>query len=133
MVRAHCATCPCQCPACPVSVCSDHAFGAVFVLILVNRPVRFIDSHACISRASLISVFENYVELMHVDEQQVELSLWDTAGEWWHSPYATNHTLIPGQEDFSRLRSLSYADTNVILLCFSVSLYIHYADSDILT
>lgn len=38
--------------------------------------------------------------------QTIELSLWDTAG----------------QEDFDRLRSLSYADTHVVLICFSVSL-----------
>ncbi|KAL9083919.1 MAG: hypothetical protein Q9165_008326 [Trypethelium subeluteriae] len=34
----------------------------------------------------------------------VELSLWDTAG----------------QEEFDRLRSLSYDDTHAIMLCFSV-------------
>lgn len=35
----------------------------------------------------------------------MELSLWDTAG----------------QEEFDRLRSLSYDDTQAIMLCFSVS------------
>ena len=39
-----------------------------------------------------------------VDGQHLQLSLWDTAG----------------QEEFDRLRSLSYSDTNVIMLCFSV-------------
>jgi GTPase SAR1 family protein len=39
-----------------------------------------------------------------VDNTTIELSLWDTAG----------------QEDFDKLRSLSYADTEVILLCFCV-------------
>lgn len=34
----------------------------------------------------------------------MELSLWDTAG----------------QEEFDRLRSLSYDDTQAIMLCFSV-------------
>ncbi|ELU43587.1 Ras domain-containing protein [Rhizoctonia solani AG-1 IA] len=37
------------------------------------------------------TVFENYVQDVKVDDQLVELSLWDTAG----------------QEDFDRLRSLS--------------------------
>ncbi|GFZ51604.1 GTP-binding protein RHO1 [Saitozyma sp. JCM 24511] len=50
------------------------------------------------------TVFENYVELLQVDDQAVELSLWDTAG----------------QEEFDRLRSLSYADTHIIMICFSV-------------
>ncbi|ORY21753.1 small GTPase superfamily [Naematelia encephala] len=50
------------------------------------------------------TVFENHVEMLQVDEQTVELSLWDTAG----------------QEDFDRLRSLSYADTHVVMICFSV-------------
>lgn len=52
------------------------------------------------------TVFENYVETLELDSGEViELSLWDTAG----------------QEEFDRLRSLSYADTHVIMLCFSVS------------
>ncbi|KAL8286230.1 hypothetical protein RQP46_004718 [Phenoliferia psychrophenolica] len=50
------------------------------------------------------TVFENHVKDVVVDDTPVELSLWDTAG----------------QEDFDRLRSLSYADTHVVLLCFSV-------------
>jgi GTPase SAR1 family protein len=40
-----------------------------------------------------------------VDNVHIELSLWDTAG----------------QEEFDRLRSLSYDDTHAIMLCFSVS------------
>ncbi|KAI9819177.1 MAG: Rho GTPase [Pycnora praestabilis] len=48
--------------------------------------------------------FKNYVHDIFVDNVHIELSLWDTAG----------------QEEFDRLRSLSYDDTHAILLCFSV-------------
>ncbi|KAI4279038.1 MAG: hypothetical protein LQ337_000553 [Flavoplaca oasis] len=43
-------------------------------------------------------------EDIFVDGVHLELSLWDTAG----------------QEEFDRLRSLSYDDTHTIMLCFSV-------------
>lgn len=43
----------------------------------------------------------------------MELSLWDTAG----------------QEEFDRLRSLSYDDTHAIMLCFSVRMMIHDDDN----
>ena len=39
-----------------------------------------------------------------VDGKRVELALWDTAG----------------QEDYDRLRPLSYPDSHVILICFAV-------------
>ncbi|KAI1080102.1 putative RHO3 protein [Whalleya microplaca] len=50
------------------------------------------------------TVFENYVHDIFVDSVHIELSLWDTAG----------------QEEFDRLRSLSYDNTDVVVLCFSV-------------
>ncbi|SPO29362.1 probable Rho3 - GTP binding protein [Ustilago trichophora] len=53
------------------------------------------------------TVFENYVHIMQPSAPNgpsVELTLWDTAG----------------QEEFDKLRSLSYADTHVVVLCFSV-------------
>jgi len=50
------------------------------------------------------TVFENYVHDIFIDGKSVQLSLWDTAG----------------QEEFDRLRSLSYSDTHCIMLCFSI-------------
>ncbi|KAI8578714.1 hypothetical protein K450DRAFT_245154 [Umbelopsis ramanniana AG] len=50
------------------------------------------------------TVFENYVQELSIDGQEVQLSLWDTAG----------------QEEFDRLRTLSYADTDVVMLCFAI-------------
>ncbi|KAG0285174.1 GTP-binding protein Rho1, partial [Dissophora globulifera] len=50
------------------------------------------------------TVFENYVTDVEVDGKHVELALWDTAG----------------QEDYDRLRPLSYPDSHVILICFAI-------------
>ena len=63
-----------------------------------NRPNKHL------LRFSEPTVFENYVHDIFIDNVHVELSLWDTAG----------------QEEFDRLRSLSYDDTHAIMLCFSV-------------
>lgn len=48
--------------------------------------------------------FDNYTALVNFEGQSVSLGLWDTAG----------------QEDYDRLRPLSYPQTDVFLVCFSV-------------
>mmetsp|Transcript_11261 Transcript_11261/g.17036 ORF Transcript_11261/g.17036 Transcript_11261/m.17036 type:complete len:264 (-) Transcript_11261:250-1041(-) len=51
------------------------------------------------------TVFENYCAKMKINDKPVLLHLWDTAG----------------QEDYDRLRPLSYPDSNIVLLCFSTT------------
>lgn len=95
-------------------IVGDGACGKTCLLIVFSRdefPKEYVPT-----------VFENYVAEIEVDGKhvidlynlryyvflflflQIELALWDTAG----------------QEDYDRLRPLSYPDTDVILMCFSI-------------
>eukprot|EP00698_Gefionella_okellyi_P011188 TRINITY_DN293_c0_g1_i2.p1 TRINITY_DN293_c0_g1~~TRINITY_DN293_c0_g1_i2.p1 ORF type:complete len:590 (-),score=134.28 TRINITY_DN293_c0_g1_i2:239-2008(-) len=51
------------------------------------------------------TVFDNITTHLVVDEKDVILQLWDTAGD----------------EDYDRLRPLSYPETDIFLLCFKIS------------
>ena len=51
------------------------------------------------------TVFDNYVAQVSIAGKGIELALFDTAG----------------QEDYDRLRPLSYPDAHVFLVCFSVT------------
>ncbi|KXN71951.1 small GTPase-binding protein [Conidiobolus coronatus NRRL 28638] len=51
------------------------------------------------------TVFENYIAYIKTSGKTVELALWDTAG----------------QEDYDRLRPLSYPETDVVIIGFSIA------------
>ncbi|ELP84242.1 Rho GTPase, putative [Entamoeba invadens IP1] len=55
-------------------------------------------------RTYLPTVFDNYLTTVKFKKQNISMELWDTAG----------------QEEFDRIRPLSYKDTDVFILCFAV-------------
>jgi len=50
------------------------------------------------------TVFDNFTQECVVDGEDINLSLWDTAG----------------QEEYGRLRLLSYPETDVVIICFNI-------------
>ncbi|KIY44689.1 hypothetical protein FISHEDRAFT_50819 [Fistulina hepatica ATCC 64428] len=66
-------------------------------LLIVYAENRFPEAY-------IPTVFENYVTQVHFEGKKIELALWDTAG----------------QEEYDRLRPLSYPESDVILIVFSI-------------
>lgn len=67
------------------------------------------------------TVFENSLVSVPVENKTVDLALWDTAGikiiSSLYNHFSNDDT---GQEDYDRLRPLSYPESNVILVCFAI-------------
>ncbi|KAI9328845.1 P-loop containing nucleoside triphosphate hydrolase protein [Obelidium mucronatum] len=77
-------------------IVGDGAAGKTSLLIVFTSghfPVNYIPT-----------VFDNHLVDVFLDNEVVQLALWDTAG----------------QEDYARLRPLSYPNSDCILLCFAV-------------
>lgn len=77
-------------------IVGDGACGKTSLLSVFSQGI-FPEFHAP-------TVFENDVSNIEVDGKMMELELWDTAG----------------QESYDKLRPLSYPNSDVVLMCFSI-------------
>lgn len=78
-----------------VVIVGDGAVGKTCLLIVFAK--------GTFPEVYIPTVFEGHVQTISIDNKTVELALWDTAG----------------QEDYDRLRPLSYPDAHVIIIAFA--------------
>ena len=64
------------------------------------------------SNSQVPTIFENYNQEVPIDGKQYSFHIWDTAG----------------QDEYDRLRPLSYSGANVILLCFALDSNISFVN-----
>jgi len=81
---------------CKIVIIGDGAVGKTSLLYVYAKGVFPTDY--------VPTVFDNYYTNVKIDGLPIKVGLWDTAG----------------QEDFEQLRPLSYPDTDVFCLCFSI-------------
>jgi len=89
----------CSPTGCEEETCGSGRWCAGYFtcLLIVYAENRFPEAY-------IPTVFENYVTQIQFEGKLVELALWDTAG----------------QEEYDRLRPLSYPESDVILIVFSI-------------
>lgn len=71
------------------------------------------------------TVFDNFSVIEEVDDRLVNIILWDTAGMFNELRKIIKFDLLPfflftGQEDYKQLRTTTYTNTDVFMICFSV-------------